>query len=510
MSGMTLKLGTRRSLLATAQSAAVAREIERLNPGMKIELVGIDTQGDKIVDVPLSQVQGKEFFVKELDEALLDGRVDLTVHSMKDLSLERPDGIVLGAVPRRQDPRDVVVFRDSVIERMKRGESIRIGTSAPRRLENLPHFLKMALPVADAKLEFCEIRGNVNTRLGRLHEHEGSERRVEGVVLAVAGLERLHRDPHARVELLALLKGTRWMVLPVTECPTAPAQGALAIECRSSDTMTQQALSRLHDASTEAAVRAEREILQEWGGGCHQSLGATQVSLKGLGDVLLIKGRKPSGSLSDEVRWNSPSSPGVVPASEIWDGSLEGSSSKHFRTRRVELPDLSGKFCFVAHARALEGVNASTLAGARIWCSGAKTWRKLAARGFWVEGCAESLGFDYIAPTLELGVLGLGQLDQKIVFTHAAAVDSWKSGRVFATYELGEDVSVSESFTGKRFFYWANPSQFDKFAAQLPQDASHACGPGKTLDYLQSKGLRNLHAFPSVEEWRRWLKIEKN
>src|SRR5438045_3441152 len=103
-----LRLGTRRSMLAWAQSSWVAREIERLNPAMHVELVGIDTRGDKILDVPLQSVQGKEFFVAELDDALRGGRVDLTVHSMKDLSLDRPRELVLAAVPRRENPRDVV------------------------------------------------------------------------------------------------------------------------------------------------------------------------------------------------------------------------------------------------------------------------------------------------------------------------------------------------------------------------------------------------------------------
>src|ERR1700722_16267438 len=107
---MSLKLGTRRSLLAWAQSGWVAREIERLSPGARGGLVGLHTRGDKIQDVPLQSVQGKEFFVAELDEALRSGAVDLTVHSMKDLSLERPSKFICAAIPPRENPRDVVLF----------------------------------------------------------------------------------------------------------------------------------------------------------------------------------------------------------------------------------------------------------------------------------------------------------------------------------------------------------------------------------------------------------------
>src|SRR5689334_20019725 len=110
-----LKLGTRRSLLAWAQSSWVARELERLNPGLRVELVGIDTRGDKIQDVPLQSVQGKEFFVAELDDALRSGRVDLTVHSLKDLSLDRPPEFTCAAIPRRRNPRDAALFGPGVL-----------------------------------------------------------------------------------------------------------------------------------------------------------------------------------------------------------------------------------------------------------------------------------------------------------------------------------------------------------------------------------------------------------
>src|SRR5689334_9010237 len=126
-----MKLGTRKSLLAWAQSSWVAREVERLNPGVRVELVGIETRGDRILDVSLRQVEGKEFFVAEIDEALRSGAVDFTVHSMKDLSLDRPREFTLGAVPRRENPRDVVLFGPGVTEKLGRGELLRIGTSSP-------------------------------------------------------------------------------------------------------------------------------------------------------------------------------------------------------------------------------------------------------------------------------------------------------------------------------------------------------------------------------------------
>src|SRR5262249_8607171 len=141
-----LRLGTRRSALAWAQSLWVAERIEALNPGTRVELVPIETRGDRITDVALSRVEGKDFFSAEIDTALLAGDVDLTVHSLKDLRLERPPELALAAIPKRENPRDVIVFRADVAARARSGETLRIGTSAPRRLENVPRFLARALP----------------------------------------------------------------------------------------------------------------------------------------------------------------------------------------------------------------------------------------------------------------------------------------------------------------------------------------------------------------------------
>ena len=137
MSQRPLRLGTRRSLLARAQSSAVARTLERLHPGLVVELVGIDTRGDRIIETPLSQVDGKEFFTAEIDAALREGAVDLTVHSYKDLSLERPADLHLGAVPVRENPRDIVFFAADVPELLARAATLRIGSSSDRKSTRL-------------------------------------------------------------------------------------------------------------------------------------------------------------------------------------------------------------------------------------------------------------------------------------------------------------------------------------------------------------------------------------
>jgi hydroxymethylbilane synthase len=515
-----IKLGTRRSLLAWAQSSWVAREIEKLNPGTRVELVGIDTRGDKIVDVSLRTVAGKEFFVAELDDALRAGQVDMTVHSMKDLSLERPADFVLAAIPPRENARDVVLFGPGVREKIASGKILKIGTSSPRRIENIPPFLAKALPTVEGRAPLCElveIRGNVNTRLGRVHEPAGNERALDGVVLAFAGLIRLWNDDAGRKELSKLLTGVRWMILPLRESPAAPAQGALAIECRADNKPVREALAKLHDFETEARVSAERQLLADWGGGCHQKFGATAVQSKELGTVLYIRGRKPDETFVDEIRWAAPSSSGRgAGVSQAWDGSeyrarSEKDGEASAASSSVGALDLNGRAVFVAHARALPKTALMRAQGARVWTSGVPSWFKLASQGVWVEGCAEGLGFDTVARTLGEPVLQLPVLGAEwTVLTHDAAHAGWagwNNVQVVATYSVGvkSDPSERKRIEEASHFYWSSGSQFDQYGAWAKAGSQHSCGAGKTAAHLRERGLSPI-VFPSVEEWRKWLK----
>lgn len=501
------RLGTRKSLLAWAQSSWVAREIERLNPGVSVELHGIETRGDKILDVSLRSIEGKEFFVAELDHALRSGEVDLTVHSLKDLSLDRPAELRLGAIPKRENPRDAILFGPLGLERIRRGKPIRIGTSSPRRLENIPPFLDRALPMGEegrSRIEFVEIRGNVNTRLSRVHEQAEHPKQLDGVVLALAGLIRLFTDrvSGGNTELSRLLQGARWMIMPLRECPTAPGQGALAVECRADDATMLSALSPLHHDRTAHAVARERGILAEWGGGCHQKFGATVSDASKLGEILQIRGRKPDESFVDEMHWMRPAQPqGVI---RPWNG-LEWRESNTDRLAPSQLPGAPA--WFVSHSRAVSPEVAKQLGQSRVWTSGSASWFRLADLGVWVEGSGEGLGFEDLLPTLDEPVLGLPSWKNWRVLTHLSA-RGWETDQVISTYQVEshlkpEALAALESAT---HVYWGSGSQLDAIKGDLPEGAHHACGPGKTSDALQAKGLAH-DVFPSVEEWKRWLGI---
>ncbi len=239
-----MKIGTRGSQLARWQAEWVrARLAEN---GVDAELIVIKTRGDAEVDRPLHELEGKGFFTKEIEDALLDGRIDLAVHSLKDLPTSLPPGLALGAVPSRHDPRDALVNGKS-LQDLPPGT--RIGTSSLRRIAQV-RFLR-------PDLEVVPLRGNVPTRVRKVETGEG----VDAALLAIAGLERLDL-------------GSKGSVIDPLDIMPAPGQGALGIEVRSADTKTRKALQPLHDAGSEVAVTAERALLAALGGGCQAPVAA--------------------------------------------------------------------------------------------------------------------------------------------------------------------------------------------------------------------------------------------
>jgi len=241
-----LRLGTRRSALARAQSEVVAQRL-RETSGRDVVLVEVTTRGD-VDRAPLSQIGGTGVFVTALREALLDGRVDLAVHSMKDLPTAAADGLVLAAVPPREDPRDVLVAAGGAgLGDLPPGA--RVGTGSPRRAAQL-RALGLGLDVVD-------VRGNVDTRVGMV-----TSGRLDAVVLAAAGLRRLGREDEITD------------VLDVEAVLPAPAQGALALECRADDLETATACAALDDPLARSATTAERALLGALEAGCSAPVGA--------------------------------------------------------------------------------------------------------------------------------------------------------------------------------------------------------------------------------------------
>ncbi|MEU8889038.1 hydroxymethylbilane synthase [Streptomyces sp. NPDC048442] len=245
-----LKLGTRRSKLAMAQSGHVAEAVRQLT-GRDVELVEITTYGD-VSKEQLAQIGGTGVFVTALRDALLRGEVDFAVHSLKDLPTAQPEDLTLAAVPVREDPRDVLVARDGLTF-AQLPEGARVGTGSPRRMAQLNAYARSH----GMKIETVPIRGNIDTRVGYVRNGE-----LDAVVLAAAGLRRI-----GRVDEVSEF-------LDPGVCLPAPGQGALAIECAATNADLAAVLAELDDPRTRFAVTAERALLAALEAGCSAPVGA--------------------------------------------------------------------------------------------------------------------------------------------------------------------------------------------------------------------------------------------
>jgi hydroxymethylbilane synthase len=274
---MKIRIGTRGSKLAIVQCEWVRDRIREHNPSVEVDLVRIKTKGDKILDSPLSKIGGKGLFVKEIEEALLVGRIDLAVHSMKDVPAELPEGLILTAYPEREDPHDALVSNGDIpLAEMREGG--RLGTSSLRRAAQALH--------QKPDLEIVPLRGNVNTRLKKLRSGT-----FDAVILAAAGMIRLGLEDEIS------------QILATAEVLPAIGQGALGLEVREDNGAVIDLLSPMNHPPTEWAVRAERGFLQRLEGGC-------QVPIAGFarldGEELVLEGMvaELDGSriLRDEIR----------------------------------------------------------------------------------------------------------------------------------------------------------------------------------------------------------------
>lgn len=266
-----LRIATRKSQLALWQAEHVRERLMAAHDGLEVELVALSTKGDKILDTPLSKIGGKGLFVKELEEAMLDGRADIAVHSMKDVPMLFPEGLGLSVILEGEDPTDAFVSNHyATIDELPEGA--RIGTASLRR--------GLQLREARPDLEILNLRGNVQTRLAKLDDGE-----FDAIILATSGLKRL--GLHSRIA----------QALPPEVCLPACGQGALGIECRLHDPELIALLTPLDDPDTATRVRAERAMNTRLEGGCQVPI-AGYALLDAASETLWLRGLvgNPDGS----------------------------------------------------------------------------------------------------------------------------------------------------------------------------------------------------------------------
>lgn len=287
-------VGSRRSKLALTQTNWVIEQLKKLGAPFEFEVKEIVTKGDRILDVTLSKVGGKGLFVKEIEQAMLDKEIDMAVHSMKDMPAVLPEGLVIGCIPFREDHRDVLISKGNVsFSELKPGSVI--GTSSLRRSSQLL--------AQRPDLEMKWIRGNIDTRIGKLDTDE-----YDAIILAAAGLKRMGWADDTITEFI-----------DPESCVPAVGQGALSIECRGDDEELLQLLEKFTSVETSAAVRAERAFLHKMEGGCQVPIAGYAYINEQQEIVLTALVGSPDGKtiIKEQVKGRNPEEIGELAAEKL-------------------------------------------------------------------------------------------------------------------------------------------------------------------------------------------------
>src|SRR6186713_267652 len=294
----SIKLIGRSSRLSLLQIDIVKRKIQSAFPNMKVKVIARSSKGDELQNIPLHTVEGSDFFTQDIFDALTIGEADIAVHSLKDMSGEHFFGDNRFAVVDRNDSRDVGIFNNDIEEKVRKGETIIIGTCSPRREEMATLFLKKALPQlnAEIKIETKDIRGNVETRLRKLNSGK-----YDATILATAGLNRLLRNKEDAEFLRELLADKKLMLLPLIECVPAPCQGAIVVEAHHSNSKAIKVLRRINNEELNADCCVEKKEAIKYGAGCIQKFGVTTLHTKN-GKYLYAAGKDSEGT--EFVKWN--------------------------------------------------------------------------------------------------------------------------------------------------------------------------------------------------------------
>jgi hydroxymethylbilane synthase len=484
---MQLRLLSRSSDLAVLQARMVARTLTDRWPGLEIIPLTRSSAGDRDRRVSLAEASDKGLFTADLSGALVEGLADAVVHSWKDLPIAGHPETRVAATLERADPRDLLLIRRDVPAARPGG--LTVLTSSPRRAWQLDQALAGLLPWQVSTVVSRPVRGNVPTRLRKLLAREG-----DGLVVAKAALDRLLSDA-APAEIADQIRRAMaevcWMVLPIRDFPTAPAQGALAIEVASNRQDVIDLVTAVSHGPTLRAVTAERAILTASGGGCHEAVGAT-VLVRDYGDVRSVRGRAPDGTLFDEwsLRSPHPAPPRAANLDAIFPRPDERADA---RRQPLDVPlalpaDADGFWIARAEAAPAGFVPAPHQL---VWAAGSRTWHKLAAQGIWVHGCSDSLGDEELPAVDRLA----GRAVSWTRLTHEdAAADT---PNAIATYTVRR--TLPDDLTSRTHFFWTSGSLFRRALQAHPGIARawHASGPGRT-----ARALRDvLGSSPRVSIW---------
>lgn len=476
-----VRIAARQSHLARLQAYAVGEALRRASPGLELEYLFKESLGDKNLTDPLWKIPERGVFTEDFVQDLLQDKADLVVHSWKDLPTEARQGLeLIGTLPRA-DARDLLLFRPQSLGR----EKLLLLTSSPRRTFSAQEHLASLLPFPVKSIETKPVRGNVLTRLRKLVD--GSEG-ADGLFMAKAALDRLLSSgeaefAEARAQLREHLDQLCWMALPLSLFPAAPAQGALAIEAKAGREDLRKLVALVHCEATRISVEQERKRFAAFGGGCHQKIGLTVQDHPRLGQVEFFFGQHKGETMRHILAERSP----PLPGESRWP---KQAAAALFSREPLAVAMPEGDL-FVSRANALpEHWRPKGL----VWTAGVESWRRLAARGIWVNGSADGMG-----ESLPEADALAGRPTHWTKLTHDRGRGDGPL-KTLATYKL-----VPNDFELPLVdeYFWMSASAFRRALEIRPEirQKRHASGPGHSPEMIERVLGRPVAVYINYRHW---------
>lgn len=481
------------------QMNLVKAKIETRFPNIEVLMITKSSLGDRLSEIPLQTVDGVDFFTQDIFNSLLNKEADIAVHSLKDMSAAHFFGENNFAVVDREHQQDCAIFNPSIIEKLKQGKEIIIGTCSPRREEMAVKFLQLALPYYGKEIQVLTkpIRGNIDTRLQKLDQEQ-----YDAIILAAAGINRLLKSNTDAPLVKALLLDKKIMHLPLIECVPAPCQGAIVAEASSNNAWASSIIEAIKEDQIHQDCIKEKVLATQYGAGCLQKFGVTTLPIPAC-NIVYAAGMKNDGT--PFTKWyNLPSL--IIPSNELFSST---DYMSRFFTHRFsdQAMHFSTPAVFISNYKAVRHASdINSLQQKRIWVSGTKTWLSLAKKGIWVEGSADAFGLETLLPLWESPLINIKKADTTIL-TNSASEKNWqqKFWKTAASYELinQEDTELAEKIKSANYIFWTSYRQYEQYKNQVSKHAKHFCCAGETADLLKRAGIQPI-IFPNIKAFQQW------
>jgi hydroxymethylbilane synthase len=450
-------------------------------------------------------VEGTNFFTKEIQQVLNNNEADFAIHSMKDVSSLDFFNEGHYAVFDRELLHDVAIFNTSVLNKLQQGEKVIMGTSSPRRSNMATNFLQKALPQfnnTSINVEAVSIRGNVDTRLQKLHDEQ-----YDGIIVAAAGLNRLLQYEPAKQKVNELLKDKKLMLLPLFECPPAAGQGAIVAEAQKNNADAVTVLNKITDAPLTNAIKKERVYAQQYGYGCSQQFGVFHLNTAAVSFTYASGKADTTGEFTE---WDFEVLLNTKDKTLFSSADYMKSFFKYEYINDVKI-NAGAAAVFISSYKVVHSEKIKQqIINKRVWASGTKTWYDLAKKGIWVEGCADGLGFNFLSAVFKSPLIKIDMASIQILTNKSSAAHWVKDGfNAIYTYELKSYLSdeIKNKIADADIIFWTSYQQYELCKAFLKKDVQHVCPSGKTATLLKAQGLQPV-IFPTIKSFIYWKKLQ--